>query len=154
MLVTYASATLACFFCADTLNILIIDDNEMTRMLLRTILTGEGHKIVGEISSGKPGLDQAIRLRPDIICLDIEMPDMSGIDILKEVLAKLPKTIVLMVTGKRDVSTVKQCLSLGAAGFILKPFTAITLSKTVRESVARVEQMQQEAQVTYTARPD
>ncbi|MBC7501813.1 MAG: response regulator transcription factor [Herminiimonas sp.] len=122
------------------MDILIIDDNEMTRMLLRTILSGDGHTVVGEISTGKAGLDQALKLLPQVICLDIEMPDLSGIDILKQVVQKLPKTIVLMVSGKNDMATVKECLSLGAAGFIIKPFTAATLSKVLREAVARIGQ--------------
>ena len=121
----------------DTVNVLIVDDNEMTRALLRTILSADGYTIVGEASSSKNGLEQTLRLKPDVVCLDILMPDGSGVDLLKEIKKDMPKTVVLMVTAKRDVETVKECLAHGATGFILKPFNASIVSKTVKEAIIR-----------------
>jgi two-component system chemotaxis response regulator CheY len=118
-------------------NVLIIDDNEMTRALLRTILSAEGYTVVAEASNSKNGLEQAMKVKPDVICLDILMPDGNGIDLLKQVMQDLPRTIVLMVTGKRDVETVRECLSSGAKGFILKPFNASIVLKTVKEAILR-----------------
>jgi two-component system, chemotaxis family, chemotaxis protein CheY len=118
-------------------NVLIVDDNEMTRALLRTILSADGYTIVGEASSSKNGLEQALRLKPNVVCLDILMPDGSGVDLLKEIKKELPKTVVLMVTAKRDVDTVKECLGNGATGFILKPFNAGIVTKTVKEAIIR-----------------
>lgn len=123
------------------MNVLIVDDNEMTRTLLRTILSSEGYKVLAEASNSKNGLEQALKIKPDIVCLDILMPDGSGIEVLKQVMAELPKTIVLMVTGKRDMETVKECLGSGAKGFILKPFNAGVVLKTVKEAVLRVGQV-------------
>jgi len=120
--------------------VLIVDDNEMTRTLLRTILNGDGYKIVGEASNGKNGLDQALKLKPDIVCLDILMPDGSGVDVLKQIVKDLPKTIVLMVTGKRDADTVRECLGSGAKGFIIKPFNAAIVLKVVKDAIFRASQ--------------
>ena len=119
------------------MDVLIVDDNEMTRALLRTILSAEGYRVVAEASNSKNGLEQALKFKPNIIFLDILMPDGSGIDVLKQVTIDLPKTIILMVTGKRDVDTVRECLSNGAKGFILKPFNAGIVLKTVREAILR-----------------
>jgi len=121
-------------------NVLIVDDNEMTRTLLRTILSAEGYKVLAEASNSKNGLEQVLKIKPDIVFLDILMPDGSGIEVLKHVMAELPKTIVLMVTGKRDVETVKECLGNGAKGFIIKPFNASIVLKTVKEAALRAGQ--------------
>jgi two-component system chemotaxis response regulator CheY len=118
-------------------NVLIVDDNEMTRALLRTILSADGYIVVGEASNSKNGLEQALRLRPNVVCLDIMMPDGSGVDLLKEIKKEMPKTVVLMVTSQRDVDTVKECLANGATGFILKPFNAGIVTKTLKEAVIR-----------------
>jgi two-component system chemotaxis response regulator CheY len=121
-------------------NVLIVDDNEMTRALLRTILSSAGYKVVAEASNSKNGLEQVLKNKPDIVCLDILMPDGSGIEVLKQVATELPKTIVLMVTGKHDVETVKECLENGAKGFIIKPFNASIVLKTVKDAVLRAGQ--------------
>lgn len=122
------------------MNVLIVDDNEMTRALLRTILSSAGYKVVAEASNSKNGLEQVLKNKPDIVCLDILMPDGSGIEVLKQVATELPKTIVLMVTGKHDVETVKECLENGAKGFIIKPFNASIVLKTVKDAVLRAGQ--------------
>ena len=119
------------------MNVLIVDDNEMTRALLRTILSAEGYIVLGEASNSKHGLEQALKIRPDIICLDILMPDGSGVDVLKQVMSELPKTIVLMVSGKRDMETVKESLGNGAQGFIVKPFNTAIVLKTIKDALLR-----------------
>lgn len=127
------------------MNVLIIDDNEMTRGLLRTILSSNGYKVLGTASNGRQGLEQTLKLKPDVVCLDILMPDASGVDILKEISKELPKTVVLMVTGKRDADTVKECLASGAKGFIIKPFNAAVVLKVIKEAVQRAAQPEQQA---------
>ena len=122
------------------MNVLIVDDNEMTRALLRTILSSEGYKVLAEASNSKNGLEQVLKIKPDIVFLDILMPDGSGIEVLKQVATELPKTIVLMVTGKHDIETVKECLGNGAKGFIIKPFNAGIVLKTVKDAVLRAGQ--------------
>jgi len=126
-------------------NVLIVDDNEMTRTLLRTILSSDGYKVLGEASNSRNGLEQALKLKPNIVCLDILMPDGSGVEVLKQILKELPKTIVLMVTGKRDADTVKECLASGAKGFIIKPFNAAIVLKVVKEAVLRAAQQEPQA---------
>lgn len=119
------------------MNVLIIDDNEMTRAVLRAMLVRSGLQVIGEASNGNNGYDMIMKLKPKIVCLDIMMPGISGIDILKQLRAELDKMVVLMVSGERNVTTIKQCLALGASGFIIKPFNEATVLKSVRDAVLR-----------------
>ena len=116
------------------LRILLVDDNELTRSVLRLSLMGDEFDVVGEAASGRAGLDAAVRLRPDMVCLDIKMPDMNGIDVLRAIKDALPGTTVLMVTASNDRETVQAAIGGGAAGFILKPFNTSTLQETMRKA--------------------
>ncbi|GAA4014699.1 response regulator [Actimicrobium antarcticum] len=120
------------------MKVVIIDDNEMTRMLLRTTFVAAGHEVAGEASNATNGYEQAIRLVPDLVCLDIVLPDGSGIDVLKQIKSAHPKMIVLMVSGERGATTIKECLASGASGFILKPFNQATVLNSVNDAVMRL----------------
>jgi two-component system chemotaxis response regulator CheY len=112
----------------------------MTRMLLRTILHSGGYKIVGEASNGASGLELALRLKPDIICLDVMMPDTNGLAVLEQIRVQMPQMTVLMVTGKRDADTVQTALKNGAKGFIIKPFNAKTVLDTMEKAARALAQ--------------
>lgn len=103
----------------------------MTRTVLRAILFGTAHHVCGEASSGKAGYELAHKLLPDVVLLDILMPDLNGIEVLKQLKAAMPQVLVLMVTGERDTDTIKQCVAAGASGFIVKPFNAATVLKAL-----------------------
>lgn len=107
---------------SDRPSILLIDDNDVMRALLRSILRLEGYEVVGEARDGEQGLEMALRLAPAAICLDQIMPKRNGLDILPELRAKLPNTPVIMITGSADRETVQTAIQAGAAGFIVKPF--------------------------------
>jgi two-component system chemotaxis response regulator CheY len=109
----------------------------MIRMLLRTILNDAGYKVAGEASNGDAGMELLVKLKPHIVFLDVMMPDCDGIDVLGKILERAPQTIVLMVTGKRDVETVQKSLQGGAKGFIIKPFNSGTVLDAVKSAVAR-----------------
>ncbi len=109
----------------------------MIRMLLRTILNDAGYKVAGEASNGDSGMELLVKLKPHIVFLDVMMPDCDGIDVLGQILTRAPQTIVLMVTGKRDVETVQKSLQGGAKGFIIKPFNSGTVLDAVKSAVAR-----------------
>jgi len=117
------------------MSVLIVDDNEMTRTLLRSIIQGDSYEVVGEANNGVLGLERALKLRPDIICLDVSMPDKDGLEVLLEIKKDLEYTMVLMVTASRDTETVRQAIKNGASGFILKPFVMGTVLDTL-ESVS------------------
>ncbi|MES2115254.1 MAG: response regulator [Pseudomonadota bacterium] len=121
--------------------VLIIDDNELTRTVLRMILQGNGFDVAGEASTADAGLRQAKRLQPDIICLDIQMPDRDGLDLLQILVELLPDTTVLMVTAHNDAATVRKAVERGAKGFIIKPFNSGTVLDTVKAVLAQRQSM-------------
>lgn len=127
---------------SNRLKILVIDDNEMTRAVLRTILhSDDQYQVVAEATNGISGLESAIRLQPDIICLDVIMPGASGLEILEQIKDKCPATTVLMVTGNNERETVRVAIERGASGFIIKPFNAGTVLDTVDLLAAKIRQL-------------
>jgi two-component system chemotaxis response regulator CheY len=126
-----------CSFRETSLNVLIIDDNDMTRAVLRAMLFSTVHHVCGEAANGKAGLELAHKLLPDVVFLDILMPDLSGIEVLKQLKEEMPQVVVLMVTGERDTDTIRQCVAAGASGFIVKPFNAATVLKALADAALR-----------------
>jgi len=120
------------------IRILLVDDNTVTRSLLRGILRGDEYEVVGEASDGGQGLELALRLQPEIICLDIEMPGTSGLDVLPKLREQLPNTVVLMVTGHTDREMVQAAVQGGAAGYIIKPFNAAKVLDNLSSAVNKV----------------
>ena len=121
-------------------SILIVDDNGTMRALLRGILRSEespDYEVVGSASDCEMAMDQVLKLRPDIICLDILMPKGNGLDVLKQIRKELPRTVVLMVTGSSDSSTVKSALEAGASGYIIKPFNSATVLGLIAQAVEK-----------------
>lgn len=122
-------------------NVLIIDDNDMIRSMLRLSLTSEGYKVVAEAATGSSGIQMAQTHQPEIVFLDIVLPDRNGIEMLKEIKSVAPNAIVLMITSKNDGDSVRHSLEAGAKGYIIKPFTVSTVSKTLSNAIARAVEM-------------
>lgn len=119
-------------------SVVIIDDNDVSRSMLRHILASEKYRVVGEAGNGRLGLELAERLKPNVICLDINMPTPNGIDVLKQVKEILPQTEVLMVSGNNDRQSVMDAMQLGAAGYIVKPFNPTTLLRTLEQALLKL----------------
>lgn len=117
--------------------VLIVDDNSIMRMLLRTLLRGEEYVVVGEASNGEQALEFAERLLPDIVCLDIEMPKIGGLEVLPQIRQRVPTALVLMVTSHTDRETVQAAIDKGAAGYILKPFSAGRVLEAIAAAIAK-----------------
>ncbi|MFZ6646362.1 response regulator [Undibacterium sp. TJN25] len=120
-----------------TMSVLIVDDNDMTREVLRVILRHEGYIVVGEATDGDSGVEMALRLQPNIILLDVVMPTVSGLDVLKKIKEALPKTIILMVTSNKDRDTFTAALQNGVSGYIIKPFNAGTVMDALQLAIAK-----------------
>ncbi|MCH8620127.1 response regulator transcription factor [Undibacterium sp. TS12] len=118
--------------------ILLVDDNDVTREVLRVILRSEGYNVVGEATDGGTGLDMAIKLRPHVIMLDVVMPKVSGKDILPRLRELVPDACVLMVTASKDQETISEVVKTGIHGYILKPFNAQKIIDTVAAVVAKI----------------
>ncbi len=122
------------------LSILIVDDNDMMRAILRGILRGEDYDVIGEARNGLIAVELADRLKPDIICMDIMMPEKNGVEAMAEIKISRPDTEIVMVTGSADAETVQDCIMNGAAGFIIKPFNAARVLDTLEKVATRLRQ--------------
>lgn len=122
------------------ISIVIADDNDMMRSILRAMLRGEEYDVVGEARNGQAAIDIVGRLKPDIVCMDVMMPEKSGIEALCEIKATNPATEVVMVTSNSDADTVQESIMNGASGFIIKPFNAARVLDTLEKVCSRVRQ--------------
>ncbi len=103
-----------------TIRILVVDDHPMVREGLRSMLDGDGVEVVAEAATGAEAVRFAAEQHPDIVLLDLELPDMDGLAVLRrirEVDARLP---VLVVTMHQDVGLVRRAVKAGATGYVLK----------------------------------
>lgn len=115
--------------------VLVVDDDKLMRDLLKAILNNEGFTVVGEARDGEAALAACEKAFPDVVCLDVNMPGMSGIEVLKGIRQQLPQTHVVMVTGDASLATVRNAVSHGASGYIIKPFNARRVGDTLRAAI-------------------
>jgi len=118
-------------------SVVIIDDNDTTRAMLRSILRAEGIEVVGEAKDGDVGVALVRKLRPTLLCLDVMMPNVNGIDVLGQVKAEMPDVRVLMVTGSTDRSTVEAAIQGGACGYLVKPFNGAKVVAAIEAATGR-----------------
>lgn len=115
------------------IRILIADDHSIVREGVCMILDGqEDFEVVGEASTGRQALEESRRLRPDVVVMDISMPDMNGIEATKKIRSELSGTQVMGLTMHEDESYVFELLKAGAAGYVLKRAAAEDLVAAVR----------------------
>jgi DNA-binding NarL/FixJ family response regulator len=100
--------------------VLIVDDHPMVREGLRSMLGGNGVDVVGEAGSGAQALEAAEALAPDVILLDMELPDLNGLAVLRRLKALRPRAAVLVISMHDDPALVRQAVEAGAAGYVLK----------------------------------
>ena len=116
--------------------VLIVDDAEFMRLMLREILDEMGLKTVGEAGDGCEALDLYRRLQPDLVALDITMPGRDGIATLREILAEDPQACVVMITALGQKDKVLESIQAGARDFIVKPFDPERVQATLGRLVA------------------
>ncbi|MEK4148249.1 response regulator [Robertmurraya sp. FSL W8-0741] len=102
--------------------ILIVDDAKFMRMTLSNILTKANHEIVGEGENGRDAVELYRQLTPDLVTLDITMPEMSGLDAIKEIRKEFPHAKVIMCSAMGQQKMVVESIEAGAKDFIVKPF--------------------------------
>lgn len=104
-----------------SVRVLIVDDSLAIRRLLRRILESTGYMVVGEASNGKEALAVFEYSAPDVVVLDIVMPDMDGIEVLKLMKAKRKNVGIVMLTSLSQRDTVEEAIRSGASDYIVKP---------------------------------
>ena len=116
--------------------ILITDDAAFMRMMVKDILTKGGHEVVGEAENGKIAVEKYKELRPELVTMDITMPEMDGIEALKTIKQEDPNAKVIMCSAMGQQAMVIEAIQNGAKDFIVKPFQADKVLASVEKIVA------------------
>jgi DNA-binding NtrC family response regulator len=118
------------------LDILVIDNEDVICEACRMVLTEKGHK-VAYYKTGKSGLEAAGLRHYDLLLLDMKLPDMDGMDILRILKDKMPSLAVIVMTGYSTLSNAVQAMKLGAVDYLSKPFTDDELLRAVENSCSK-----------------
>lgn len=113
--------------------IVIVDDSNTIRMLLRSILREDGHQVVGQEADGSQLISLLEKLTPNIVCLDYNLPGANGLDLLKEIHTTFPDIAVVMITADETEELRSEATKAGASGFITKPFSEAIILKEINQ---------------------
>ena len=116
--------------------VIIADDESVIRMDLREMLTNLGYLVIGEVGDGRSAVNLARELKPDVVIMDIKMPDMDGIDAAK-VLTEERVSPVLLLTAYSQQELIERAKDAGVVGYIVKPFRESDLAPAIEVAVAR-----------------
>lgn len=114
--------------------ILVTDDTAFMRTLLKVMLTELGHEVVGEAENGKVSVEKYDMLQPDLVTMDITMPEMDGLEALKEIKMYNPEAKVIICSALGQKRLVLEAIQAGAKDFLIKPFT----KERVEEALAKL----------------
>ncbi len=116
-------------------NILLVDDAAFMRMMLKDILTKNGYNVVGEAENGKIAVEKYSELKPDLIIMDITMPEMDGIDAAKAIKGNDPNALIVMCSAMGQQAMVIEAIQAGARDFIVKPFQPDRVLEAVQKVI-------------------
>ena len=102
--------------------ILLVDDAVFMRMKLKDILEKNGYEVVGEAQNGVEAIEKYMSEKPDLVTMDITMPEMSGLEAVKEIKKEFPNAKVIMCSAMGQQKMVVEAIEAGAKDFIVKPF--------------------------------
>ncbi len=119
------------------IRLLIVDDSEVVRTGLRTLLgTDAGIEVIGEATNVATGVESVVRLKPDVVLLDIRLPDGTGIDACRQILKRAANVRVLILTSVLDDTIVDESIRAGAHGYLLKEIDGRGLLTAIRDVAA------------------
>src|SRR5947209_10884147 len=128
---------------ADQIRVLIVDDIPETRDHLSKLLGFESDiEVVGAAASGGEAIEQARRLTPDIVLMDINMPDMDGIAATERLSAEVPGAAVVMMSVQGEADYLRRSMLAGAREFLVKPFSSDELTASIRQVYTREQDKQ------------
>ncbi|WP_137174561.1 response regulator [Massilia sp. HP4] len=126
------------------LKAVIVDGNAVSRSMLGTVLADGSYDVVGTTHTSALGYALAMKHRPHVVCIAREQVE-DGNDVVEQLRADLPKTLVFLVSGTLDAQAVQSAAARGVHGFIVKPFKADTVLRTIRNTVLAFVKKQQAA---------
>ncbi|NLO39481.1 MAG: response regulator [Ruminiclostridium sp.] len=115
----------------------IVDDAVFMRTIIRKMIEQvEEYKVLGEASNGQDAIEAAEKFQPDIMTLDITMPELDGIQAVPEIMKVSPKTRIIMVSAMGQQSMVIEAIKMGAKDFVIKPFEKSRVYQAVKNVLA------------------
>lgn len=117
--------------------ILITDDAAFMRMTLKKMVTEAGYEVIAEAANGQEAVDLFDEHRPDLVTMDITMPEMNGIEALEKIKAIDPKAKVLMCSAMGQQNMVVDAIQKGAVDFIVKPFDENRIKEALEKAMSR-----------------
>ena len=116
-------------------NVLICDDAAFMRMMIKDILSKNGYNIAGEAENGLKAIEKYNELKPDLVLMDITMPEMDGIEALKKIKDSDPNATIIMCSAMGQQAMVIEAIQSGAKDFIVKPFQPERVLEAVKKVV-------------------
>ncbi len=116
-------------------NILICDDAAFMRMMIKDILTKNGYNVVGEAENGAKAIEKYSELKPDLVLMDITMPELDGIGALKKIKENDASAKIIMCSAMGQQAMVIESIQAGAKDFIVKPFQADRVLEAIKKVV-------------------
>lgn len=116
-------------------NVLICDDAAFMRMMIKDILSKNGYNVAGEAENGAKAVEKYAEVKPDLVLMDITMPEMDGIQALKKIKAADPGAKVIMCSAMGQQAMVIESIQAGAKDFIVKPFQADRVLEAVKKVI-------------------
>ena len=113
--------------------IMIVDDAEFMRMVIKDTLLKHGHEVVAEVGDGEEAIQTYLEVKPDLVLMDIIMPDMDGKEALKKLLVMDPEAKIVMCSSLGQQALITESMKIGAMGFIVKPFEPDGMLDVIRK---------------------
>ena len=112
---------------------MIADDSDAIRLVLKKMVSLGEHEVVGEASDGAEAVEKFNAIKPDLLLLDLSMPEKDGLMALKEIMGTNPDAKIIVLSGDNSKEVINQCLEAGAVSFIPKPFDFDQIIKALEE---------------------
>lgn len=119
--------------------VLVVDDSPVLRIMLQEMLTGLGHQVVGEADNGADALKAYRELKPELVTLDVSLPDTDGLSVLANIRRADPNAKVLIVTGNDQKAIETKAASLKALGVLHKPFDSEELAALIEKVKGQIQ---------------
>jgi two-component system chemotaxis response regulator CheY len=119
--------------------VLVVDDAIFMRKMISDILEGNGMEIVGEADTGALGVEKYKELKPDLVTMDIIMPEMNGIDAVRQIMASDSQAKIVMCSALGQQALVQDALTAGAKDFLIKPFNPSRVIEVVTKILSQVQ---------------
>lgn len=115
--------------------VLVVDDASFMRMMVKDILTKNGYEVAGEAENGQKAIEKYNELSPDLVIMDITMPEVDGIEAVKRIRASDPEAKIVMCSAMGQQAMVIEAIQAGAKDFIVKPFQADRVLEAVKKVI-------------------